>query len=70
MLEDTRIGLSFLLSAAGSRASPTPLARAFLRIGGAICGEDFMRTGRTLAAWGSAGSTGVGLQTLLREGFT
>ncbi len=30
----------------------TPLVKAFLAIGGAICGENFMQTGRTLAALG------------------
>ena len=49
MLEDVRIGLSFLVSVGELAGVPTPLARAFLSIGGAICGEDFMQTGRTLA---------------------
>ena len=49
MLEDVRIGLSFLISVGEFAGVPTPLARAFLSIGGAVCGEDFMQTGRTLA---------------------
>ena len=48
MLEDVRIGLSFLVSCGELAGVPTPLARAFLSIGGAVCGEDFMQTGRTL----------------------
>src|SRR5436305_1848275 len=52
MLEDVRIGLSFLVSVGELAGVPTPLARAFLSIGGAICDEDFMRTGRTLASLG------------------
>jgi opine dehydrogenase len=52
MLEDVRIGLSFLVSCGELAGVPTPLARAFLSIGGAICGEDFMKTGRTLASLG------------------
>ena len=52
MLEDTRIGLSFWLSVAALAKVPMPLAGAFLSIGGAICGEDFMRTGRTLEGMG------------------
>src|SRR4051794_16195255 len=52
MLEDVRIGLSFLVSCGELAGVPTPLARAFLSIGGAICGEDFMETGRTLASLG------------------
>ena len=49
MLEDVRIGLSFLVSCGELAGVPTPLARAFLSIGGAVCGEDFMQTGRTLS---------------------
>src|SRR4051812_38731603 len=52
MLEDVRIGLSFLVSVGELAGVPTPLARAFLSIGGAICGEDFLETGRTLASLG------------------
>jgi opine dehydrogenase len=52
MLEDVRIGLSFLVSCGELAGVRTPLARAFLSIGGAICGEDFMETGRTLASLG------------------
>jgi opine dehydrogenase len=47
----------------------TPLVEAFLAIGGAICGEDFAKTGRTLASLGLAGLDRAGLQALLREGF-
>ena len=52
MLEDTRIGLSFFVSVAGLAGVETPLARGVLAIGGAICGEDFMVTGRTLESLG------------------
>jgi opine dehydrogenase len=69
MLEDTRIGLSFLISVAGLAGVATPLARAFAAIGGAICGEDFMVTGRTLQSLGLGHLDRVGLQQLLREGF-
>jgi opine dehydrogenase len=47
-----RIGLSFLVSCGELAGVPTPLARAFLSIGGAVCGEDFMQSGRTLASLG------------------
>jgi opine dehydrogenase len=70
MREDTRIGLSFLLSVAALAAISLPLAQAFLSIGGAICGEDFMQTGRTLASLGLGALNRVQLQTLLRAGFT
>ena len=69
MLEDTRIGLSFLVSVAELAGVATPLARAFAAIGGAICGEDFMATGRTLKSLGFGHVDRAGLQFLLREGF-
>jgi opine dehydrogenase len=69
MLEDTRMGLSFLASVARLAGVETPLVEAFLAIGGAICGEDFAKTGRTLASLGLAGLDRAGLQALLREGF-
>ena len=47
----------------------TPLAKSFLAIGGAICGEDFFSGGRTLASLGLGGLDREGLQKLLREGF-
>jgi opine dehydrogenase len=69
MLEDTRIGLSLLISVGELAGVPTPLARAFLSIGSGICGEDFMRSGRTLASLGLGQMDRAGLQELLREGF-
>lgn len=69
MLEDTRIGLSLLCSLAHLASVAVRLAPAFLSIGGAICGEDFMHTGRTLETLGLGGYGRAGLQTLLREGF-
>ncbi|HEY6717157.1 MAG TPA: NAD/NADP octopine/nopaline dehydrogenase family protein [Reyranella sp.] len=69
MLEDTRMGLSFLASVARLAGVETPLVEAFLAIGGAICGEDFAKTGRTLANLGLAGLDRAGLQALLREGL-
>jgi len=70
MLEDTRIGLSFLLSVAALAGVAMPLARAFLSIGATICGEDFMTTGRTLAGLGFSALDRAGLQSLLRQGFS
>jgi opine dehydrogenase len=69
MLEDLRLGLSFLVSAAELAGVATPLAKAFLAIGGAICNEDFMATGRTLARLGLGDLDRDALQRLLREGF-
>ncbi|MGY8666448.1 NAD/NADP octopine/nopaline dehydrogenase family protein [Bradyrhizobium sp. UFLA05-109] len=69
MREDLRLGLSLLVSVAELAGVATPLARAFLAIGGAICSEDFARNGRTLATLGLGQLSQVDLQTLLREGF-
>ena len=69
MREDLRLGLSFLISVAELADVATPLAKSFLAIGGTICGEDFMKTGRTLASLGLGSLHRAELQTLLREGF-
>ncbi|KRQ10209.1 NAD/NADP-dependent octopine/nopaline dehydrogenase family protein [Bradyrhizobium manausense] len=69
MREDLRLGLSLLVSVAGVAAVATPLAKAFLAIGGAICGEDFTQGGRTLQTLGLGKLHRSELQTLLREGF-
>jgi len=69
MREDLWLGLSFLISVAELAGVSTPLARAFLAIGGAICGEDFVATGRTLGSLGLGGLDRGALQALLREGF-
>jgi opine dehydrogenase len=69
MREDLRLGLSLLVSAAELAGVMTPLARAFLAIGGTICGEDFLQDGRTLASLGFGGLGRETMQNLLREGF-
>jgi opine dehydrogenase len=69
MREDLRLGLSFLVSAAELAGVATPLAKSFLALGGAICGEDFGRSGRTLQSLGLGDLDRAGLQALLREGF-
>src|SRR5712671_2506296 len=69
MREDLRLGLSLLVSVAELAEAATPLARAFLAVGSAICGEDFMAGGRTLASLGLGHLDRPALQTLLREGF-
>jgi opine dehydrogenase len=69
MREDLRLGLSLLVSAAELAGVATPLAKAFLAIGGTICGEDFLKDGRTLATLGLGGLNREQLQILLREGF-
>jgi opine dehydrogenase len=69
MREDLRLGLSFMISVAELAGVATPLAKSFLAIGGAICGEDFMKHGRTLKSLGLGGLDRDQLQILLREGF-
>jgi opine dehydrogenase len=69
MREDLRLGLSFLVSVASLAGVATPLARAFLAIGGSICGENFMQRGRTLDTLGLGNLSKAELQTLLRNGF-
>ena len=68
MREDVALGLSFLVSVGELAGVPTPLARAFLAIGGAICGEDFMQTGRTLESLGLGDLDRAGLARLLHDG--
>ena len=69
MREDLRLGLSLLVSVAELARVATPLAKAFLAIGGAICGEDFANGGRTLESLGLGAFSRDELQTFLREGF-
>jgi opine dehydrogenase len=69
MREDLRVGLSFFRSVGRLAGVDMPLSEAFLSIGGAICGEDFLSGGRTLASLGLGGYNQAGLQDLLREGF-
>jgi opine dehydrogenase len=69
MREDLRLGLSFLVSVAELVGIATPLAFSFLTIGGAICGEDFLEGGRTLAGLGLGHLDRDELLALLREGF-
>jgi opine dehydrogenase len=69
MREDVGLGLSFLASVGELAGVETPLVRAFLTIGSAICGEDFMASGRTLANLGLGHLDRAALQRLLAEGF-
>jgi opine dehydrogenase len=69
MREDLRLGLSLLVSIAELAGVVTPLAKAFLAIGGTICSEDFMKQGRTLASLGLGDLDREQLQALLRQGF-
>jgi opine dehydrogenase len=67
--EDVGCGLAFLVSVADWAGVPCPVARALLAIAGAIAGEDFSRSPRTLNALGLAGLDAAGMRRLLREGL-
>ena len=69
MLEDVCCGLSLIVSAARLAGVAVPLAEGLMTIGGAICGQDFMRTGRPLSATGFAGMDREELQSILKQGF-
>ena len=69
MLEDTRMGLCFYASVARLAGVATPVIDAFLAVGGAICEEDFRKTGRSLESLGLGDSDRAALQKLLRAGF-
>ena len=69
MVEDTRFGLSFLISVASLVGVATPLARAFLSIGSAICEGNFLTSGRTLGSLGLGHLDRRALTELLRVGF-
>lgn len=69
MREDLLLGLSFLVSVAELAAVETPLARAFLAIGRAICADAGEIRSRTLPDLGLGGLDREALQAVLREGF-
>lgn len=69
MQEDTKIGLSFLVSVAALAGVDVPIARAFMAIGSAIASDEFASTGRTLAGLGLGHLDRTQLQALLAEGF-
>ena len=69
MVEDTRFGLSFLISVASLVGVATPLALAFLSIGSAICEGNFLTSGRTLGSLGLGHLDRRALTELLRVGF-
>jgi opine dehydrogenase len=54
MLEDTRLGLSFIVSCGRYAGVPTPVAQGLLALAGAITGRDLYDEGRTLEALGLA----------------
>ncbi|WP_116100899.1 NAD/NADP-dependent octopine/nopaline dehydrogenase family protein [Amycolatopsis thermalba] len=70
MLEDTRLGLSLLVSVGRWAGVPTPVAAGLLSLASAVTGRDLYAEGRTLESLGLAGLSRPELARLLREGFT
>jgi len=69
MREDVAIGLSFLASVAAWAGVEAPLASGLLALGSAVVGEDFRRTGRTMASLGLDGLSRAELRDRLDRGF-
>ncbi len=67
MLEDVRLGLSLLCDAGRAAGVATPLAAAFLAIGGAVCGTDFQGA-RSLVGCGLPADAAARAK-VLRHGF-
>lgn len=68
MLEDTRLGLSFLVSAGRWAGVPTPVAAGLLSIASAITGRDLYTEGRTLERLGLDRLSRGGMAELLAQG--
>jgi opine dehydrogenase len=69
MLEDSRLGLSFLVSLGRWAGVAMPLAAGFLAIASAITGRDLYREGRTLESLGLAGISRGQMKRLLQKGL-
>lgn len=69
MREDLALGLGFIVSVGRWLGTATPVAAGLFAIGGAICGEDFAATGRTLETLGLAGLSRQEMTALLSEGI-
>lgn len=68
MLEDTRLGLSFIVSVGRWVGQPTPVAEGLLSMASAITERDLFAEGRTLENLGLAELTQSQMQTLLKDG--
>ena len=69
MLEDTRLGLSFLVSVGRWLGVPTPVAEGLLSIATPVSERPLYEEGRTLDNLGLARCTQQQLQSLLQQGF-
>jgi len=68
MLEDTRLGLSLIVSAGRWAGQPTPVAAGLLAVASAIVGRDLFAEGRTLERFGLASMSREALVAFLTEG--
>lgn len=68
MLEDTRLGLSFLVSTGRWAGVSTPVAQGLLSVASAVAGRDLYAEGRTLEALELAQLTREAMATLLARG--
>jgi opine dehydrogenase len=69
MMEDLRLGLSLIISAAALAGVEVPLAKGFSAIGAAIRGDAPDHAGRRLADVGLGGLDREGIGQVLRHGF-
>jgi opine dehydrogenase len=69
ILEDVKCNQALMASVAKRCGVATPIADALLTLLGAVAGEDFNQTGRTLDALGLGGLSVEGLNRLLHHGF-
>jgi opine dehydrogenase len=68
MLEDTRLGLSLIVSVGKWAGVPTPVATGLMSIGGAVAERDLYSEGRTLENLGLADLDREQMQNLLFDG--
>ena len=68
MLEDTRLGLSLLVSVGRWAGVPTPVAQGLLSIASAVSGRNLYAEGRTLENLGLAGLDRAQMSALLTQG--
>ena len=68
MLEDTRLGLSFIVSVGHWAGVPTPVASGLLAIAAAVAERDLYGEGRTLENLGLSGLNHQEMQDLLQNG--
>ncbi|MHB8763486.1 MAG: NAD/NADP octopine/nopaline dehydrogenase family protein [Deferrisomatales bacterium] len=69
VMEDAKVNLALLTSVGRLAGVATPVADALLTLLGALAGEDFRETGRTLTSLGLGGCSAPELAALLERGF-